>query len=93
VQDTLRALRGGRTTFIVAHRLATVRDADRILVLCDGRVVGDGTHEALVTTCPTYATLVHTHLAVDPPGGSSPAGGVAAAAADPMIGPRASRVA
>jgi hypothetical protein len=62
-------------------------------VLCDGRVVGDGTHEALVTTCPTYATLVHTHLAVDPPAGSSPAGGVAAAAADPMIGPRASRVA
>ena len=63
VQDALKALRGGRTTFIVAHRLNTVRDADRILVLDDGRVVGDGTHAELLERCPTYATLVHTQLA------------------------------
>jgi ATP-binding cassette subfamily B protein len=62
VQDALRALRRGRTTFIVAHRLHTVRDADRIVVLDRGRVVGDGTHEALLASCPTYAALVHTEL-------------------------------
>ena len=65
VQDALRALRGGRTTFVVAHRLNTVRDASRILVLRDGRVVGDGTHDALLATCPTYATLVQTQLAAE----------------------------
>ena len=65
VQDALRTLRGGRTTFIVAHRLNTVRDADRILVLREGRVVGDGTHTTLLATCPTYATLVHTQLAAE----------------------------
>jgi ATP-binding cassette subfamily B protein len=58
VQEALRSLRRGRTTFIVAHRLNTVRDADRILVIGDGRVVGCGTHESLLVSCPTYATLV-----------------------------------
>jgi len=62
VQEALRSLRRGRTTFIVAHRLHTVRDADRILVLRDGRVVGDGTHDELLATCPTYAALVRTQL-------------------------------
>jgi ABC-type multidrug transport system fused ATPase/permease subunit len=65
VQDALRALRGGRTTLIVAHRLNTVRDADRILVLRGGRVVGDGTHHELLERCPTYTTLVHTQLEAD----------------------------
>ncbi|HET7456772.1 MAG TPA: ABC transporter ATP-binding protein [Gemmatimonadaceae bacterium] len=78
VQDALKALRGGRTTFIVAHRLNTVRDADRILVLEHGRVVGDGTHDELLERCPTYATLVHTQLAVEKP---APTAAAAAAAA------------
>ena len=58
VQDALRALRRGRTTLVVAHRLNTVRDADRILVVERGRVVGDGPHERLLAECPTYAALV-----------------------------------
>jgi ABC-type multidrug transport system fused ATPase/permease subunit len=62
VQDALRALRRGRTTLIVAHRLNTVRDADRILVLADGRVVGDGPHDRLVHTCPVYQALVREQL-------------------------------
>jgi ATP-binding cassette, subfamily B, bacterial len=67
VQDALRALRRGRTTFIVAHRLHTVRDADRILVLDRGRLVGDGSHDVLLATCPTYSALVHSELAASEP--------------------------
>ncbi len=62
VQEALRAFRRGRTTFVIAHRLNTVRDADRILVLSEGRIVGDGTHETLLDTCPTYARLVRHQL-------------------------------
>jgi ABC-type multidrug transport system fused ATPase/permease subunit len=47
----------GRTSFIIAHRLSTVRDADRILVIADGRVVEDGTHDTLVAANGLYATL------------------------------------
>ena len=62
VQEALRSLRRGRTTFIVAHRLNTVRDANRILVIEEGRVVGNGVHEVLMECCPTYATLVKSQL-------------------------------
>ncbi len=58
VQEALRLLRRARTTFVVAHRLNTIRDADRILVVKDGRIVGDGTHDRLLAECPTYAALV-----------------------------------
>ena len=62
VQEALRALRRGRTTFVVAHRLNTIRDADRILVVQGGRIVGDGPHEQLLAECPTYALLVAQQL-------------------------------
>ena len=57
VQDALARLMEGRTTFVIAHRLATVRDADRILVIDEGRVVDEGTHEALVARGGLYARL------------------------------------
>lgn len=63
VQQALRAFRQGRTTFIVAHRLSTVRDADRIVVVDRGRIVGDGTHESLLAKCPLYTRLVEHQLA------------------------------
>jgi ATP-binding cassette subfamily B protein len=66
IQDALRSLRRGRTTFIVAHRLNTVRDADRILVIVDGRVAGSGAHDDLLVSCPTYATLVRHQLGAAP---------------------------
>ncbi len=47
---------------VVAQRVSTIRDADQILVLEDGRVVGRGTHDELVTTCPTYAEIVDSQL-------------------------------
>ncbi len=57
VQRALETLSRGRTTLVVAHRLATVRKADRIIVLEAGRIVATGTHEALVREGALYARL------------------------------------
>ena len=57
VQRALEAAMLGRTTIIIAHRLATVQRADRIVVLDDGRVVESGTHAALVAQGGVYANL------------------------------------
>ena len=57
VQQAVDALSKGRTTIIVAHRLATVKKADRIIVLDAGRIVAQGTHDALVAEGGLYARL------------------------------------
>lgn len=57
VQEALDRLAEGRTTLVIAHRLSTVRHADKIVVMDQGRVVEQGTHDALMARGGTYARL------------------------------------
>ena len=57
VQDAIDSLRGDRTLFIVAHRLSTIRRADRILVMQRGRVAQQGTHQELISQPGLYRDL------------------------------------
>jgi ATP-binding cassette subfamily B protein/subfamily B ATP-binding cassette protein MsbA len=71
IVDSMRKLCNGRTTFVVAHRLSTVRHADRILVLDKGRIVGQGTHDQLIETTPLYRELAQ-ELTDTPPARQTP---------------------
>jgi ATP-binding cassette subfamily B protein len=67
VQLALRALMAGRTTFVIAHRLSTVREADLILVFAEGRIVERGSYDELVARGGAFAQLVATQLAAGAP--------------------------
>jgi ABC-type multidrug transport system fused ATPase/permease subunit len=58
VRDALERLRKGRTTLVVAHRLSTIRAADRIVVLRDGRVIEQGSHVELMSSDGEYARML-----------------------------------
>ncbi len=65
VQVALEHLMAGRTTLVIAHRLATIRDADNILVLDGGRVIDQGTHDQLVAKGGRYAELAKLQFRLD----------------------------
>ncbi|MFQ5624660.1 MAG: ABCB family ABC transporter ATP-binding protein/permease [Paracoccaceae bacterium] len=70
IQDSLRAMGEGRTVITIAHRLSTVVDADRIVVLESGEVTEEGTHEELLARNGRYASMWHRQAA--DPGEPSP---------------------
>ena len=63
VQNSLQRLAHGRTTLVIAHRLSTVRQADRIVVLTDNGIDEAGTHEALLALDGAYASLYKLQFA------------------------------
>ncbi|PSJ29875.1 multidrug ABC transporter ATP-binding protein [Streptosporangium nondiastaticum] len=63
IQQAMGRLRTGRTSFVIAHRLSTIRDADVILVMESGRIVEQGTHDALLEAGGAYARLYEAQFA------------------------------
>ena len=66
VQDCMDALMCGRTTFVIAHRLSTVRNADCIMVMDQGRIIERGTHDELIEKKGTYYRLYTGNFAEEP---------------------------
>ncbi len=63
IQQAMARLRAGRTGFVIAHRLSTIRDADTILVMVDGAIVEQGSHDSLLARGGHYATLYRSQFA------------------------------
>jgi len=62
IQEGLETVMAGRTAIVIAHRLSTVRFADRIIVLEKGRILEEGSHEALLESGGHYAELYDTYF-------------------------------
>jgi len=58
IYEALRSLMSTRTTIVIAHRVSTITLAQRVVVLDEGRVVADGTHEELLSTSPLYGEIL-----------------------------------
>ena len=62
IQEAFARLTAGRTSFIVAHRLSTIREADQILVMRDGHIIEQGSHDGLLAQNGFYAALYHSQF-------------------------------
>lgn len=62
IQESIDRSSKGRTTIIIAHRLSTVINSDKILVMDKGRLVGEGTHDELQRSCPAYKKLIKNQV-------------------------------
>ncbi|MFC0862782.1 ABC transporter ATP-binding protein [Sphaerimonospora cavernae] len=65
LRAALRSYTAEATVVIVAQRVSTIIDADQIIVLDDGRIVGIGTHDELLGSCPTYVEIVESQLTIE----------------------------
>jgi ATP-binding cassette subfamily B protein len=63
IQSAFEKMMAGRTSFIVAHRLSTIREADVILVMKDGRIIETGNHEQLLALGGFYSELYNSQFA------------------------------
>ena len=63
IQQAFARMMEGRTSFIVAHRLSTIREADVILVMKDGNIIEQGNHEQLLSSGGFYAELYNSQFA------------------------------
>jgi len=88
VQHAMAALRSDRTSFVIAHRLSTIRDADTILVMENGRIVEQGSHEKLLEVDGAYAELYRTQFRGGEEQPPADAGSGAGAAVDAEHAPR-----
>lgn len=58
ILNNLRKVRKGKTTILIAHRITTIKDASKIIVIDEGKIIGTGTHEQLLNTCTFYKDMV-----------------------------------
>jgi ATP-binding cassette subfamily B protein len=66
IQESIERLVEDRTAFVIAHRLSTIQEADRIVVMDDGRIVESGSHEQLLAREGEYASLWESQADTDP---------------------------
>lgn len=72
VRSALREVSGNATIIVVAQRISTAAEADRVIVIDNGRVVGEGTHESLLADCPAYAEFADSQSVIAGAGGRAP---------------------